>query len=323
MSRARDIASHGYTSTNANILINPSFTVAQRGTSVTLANSGYALDRWSVSGLSSVGGTSVNVLQDINAPYSRMKVLNTGTTTGHSFALQVIEAVNILGSYGKELTLSFGYSSCSSTAPVVTLIQYDSSGGVNYIATDAAVTAYGANKYKYTFTLPSQSISDTPALSEKALQVRITADGAANAPAEWYLWETKLEAGSEATPFVARPYSEELALCLRYFWRIAKEVIYHNITNMAGFSPTNAYGTLPFPVRMRAAPASTNSGADDFYISGAGVNHVPTSIYTDSMTTWSTQLTVIATGLTNGSAYWLRFSNSANADEYLDFDAEL
>ena len=30
---------------------------------------------------------------------------------------------------------------------------------------------------------------------------------------EWSVWETKLEAGSVATPFIARSHGEELALC--------------------------------------------------------------------------------------------------------------
>ena len=45
------------------------------------------------------------------------------------------------------------------------------------------------------------------------MEVLIYPNEANNAPDEWSVWETKLEVGSVATPFIARSHGEELALC--------------------------------------------------------------------------------------------------------------
>ena len=287
---------------NHNILINPSFTVKQRGSSVTLAHSDYTLDRWTVAGKSSIGGNGpVTVTQDVNIPYVRMKVSNQGTPTAHSFAIQKIETVNLFGAFGKEMTLSFGYSSSTSTLPVVSIGQYNASGVVTWLATDAVVTPYGSNKFKYTFTLPNLSPTDTPDLNDAGLQVRITADEGNIAPAEWYLWETKLEAGSVATPFVARPFGEELALCQRYF--IGKLTFRMNMFTTA--VDQRLGGCMYFPVQMRSLPTVLNAG-------GSSNGQVEWSAI-NSPSTYSCRTIFLAK------------TPTANADIscYADFDAEL
>ena len=56
-----------------------------------------------------------------------------------------------------------------------------------------------------------------PDPSETGMQVLIYANERTMPLDEWSVWETKLEVGSVVTPFIARPYGEELALCQRYF----------------------------------------------------------------------------------------------------------
>ena len=75
-----------------------------------------------------------------------------------------------------------------------------------------------------------------------------------NAPSEWSVWETKLEAGSVATPFIARSHGEELSLCQRYYQQMAFSQCY--------MSPQQTAATLDFvfPTEMRAAPSTTRTG---------------------------------------------------------------
>ena len=319
MTRARGVADYGYyPPVNNNILINPSFTVNQRGSSVTLANSGYTLDRWKVAGKSSIGGNGpVTVMQDVNIPYVRMKVINQGTPTAHSFALQMIETVNLFGAFGKEMTLSFGYSSSTSTLPVVSIGQYNASGAVTWLATDAVVTPYGSNKFKYTFTLPDLSTTDTPDLNDVGLQVRITANEGNTAPAEWYLWETKLEVGSVATPSVARSYGEELALCERYFQLYPEKT---TVTGTCYNSELDWYFPFVFP-EMRTSPTVTFSGNPLIFCKNinSDTTSVTSSTNNDNRKSIRLQAQAAAVG-SAGSSGWFQL---IDANSYFSLDAEL
>lgn len=70
----------------------------------------------------------------------------------------------------------------------------------------------------------------------------------------------KLEQGSIATPFVTRPYAEELALCQRYYQRFEKYPIY--TTSTSGFT----YYGLQLYTPMRTIPTI---GSCKFYNSSA------------------------------------------------------
>jgi hypothetical protein len=140
----------------------------------------------------------------------------------------------------------------------------------------------------------------------------------------WQITGVQLEVGKVATPFEHRSYGEELALCQRYFWRVTKETTYHNVTNVAAYSANNAYGTLYFPVQMRAIPSFAHSGVSDFFATGDNNNLTPTTVSADEMSKWNAQISVGETsGFTQGYAYWFRFDSDAPSGQYFQFDAEL
>lgn len=69
----------------------------------------------------------------------------------------------------------------------------------------------------------------------------------------------QLELGSTATPFEFRPYSVELALCQRYYFRYsASDTSASEGTLGVGFaqSPTAGRALINFPVKMRTTPTS-------------------------------------------------------------------
>jgi len=266
MTRARGVADYGYyPPVNNNILINPSFTVNQRGDVIDHNTASYGPDRWRVSGISDTGGTMSQSTTTIDPATGINKLLvKHRNATGPSYIRQYIEAVNLQGLYSKEMTLSFGYSDVSGSGiPWVRVGSWDSSGDFKELYHEAP-TSLGDNRWTCTFTLSTKD-GTIPDPSERGLDVLIWPNEKNNAPSEWSLWETKLEAGSVVTPFIARSHGEELALCQRYYYQPA---------NLAG---TNRYGiwqgrtvnaenynnTFTLPVSMRASPTLTAAIGDD------------------------------------------------------------
>ncbi len=318
MSRARDIASHGYTSTNANILINPSFTVQQRGAVIDHATTSYGPDRWQVRGLSDVGGTMSQTSTSLDATtgVSKLKIEHNGATS-FSVIQQKVEAVNLQGLYGSEITFSFGYSDSGSGDPKVNLLSFDS-GGTEKTLFDAVPTDLGGGRWSCTCTLSTDD-GTFPDPSNRGFSVVIYPNEKNTAPDEWYVWETKLEAGSEATPFVARPYGEELALCQRYLYNmdVGTTVIFP--ATRAGTSKVSF--TVTVPVVMRAAPSySALAGGNDFATRGGGDQESGLSAYSINLSGNSIYMaTDVSFVPDSGSAYVVWVSASGN---YL-FDAEL
>jgi len=66
----------------------------------------------------------------------------------------------------------------------------------------------------------------------------------------------KLELGSVATPFVPRPYGEELALCRRYFY--TQKFVLSSPYAMVAIATTTLTGNILFPTSMRITPTLTN-----------------------------------------------------------------
>ena len=149
------------------------------------------------------------------------------------------------------MTFSFSYSDVGGSGiPKVRVLSYDSSDTSKTLY-DAVPTSLGDNRWACTVTL-STTDGTIPDPSERGMQVLIWPNEKNPPSAKWSLWETKLEAGSVATPFIARQYGEELALCQRYYQVFG---IDHVFAGTGGSTTTIAVSaTLPIPVELRATP---------------------------------------------------------------------
>ncbi len=142
--------------------------------------------------------------------------------------------------------------------------------------------------------------------------------------ATFYITGVQLEKGSTATSFDYRPYSAELAMCQRYYYRIKAVDGSTLFGSSFNYGTTSAIGYIKFPVDMRTNPtALEQSGtATDYrvFYSTASTNcsSVPTF---DSGTVFGASATfTVASGLTGGQGSMLR-ANTSSA--YLGWSAEL
>ena len=244
---------------NHNILINPSFTVNQRG-SVSVSDSAtifdFVSDRWThrPANLVGVGFSSEPVI--INGQGTGIKLSYDSATTGAVFLQQDIEAVNVYQLYAKQVTISFnannvdGINALTETLIDVNIWKKDQTAIVcNPVG---SLVYMGGTRYSQTFDVGTMSDPNLPDPSERGMRVRIhpTVNGGLT---EWKLWNVKLEVGSVATPFIARSYSEELALCQRY---------YQEFTLDPRLSSTAGLGSVPSLSYVLATPMRASPSAD-------------------------------------------------------------
>jgi len=142
--------------------------------------------------------------------------------------------------------------------------------------------------------------------------------------ATFYITGVQLEVGSVATPYERQIYSDQLAQCQRYYFKVTpKNTGYF----LSGFnnSTTVLRGTIYFPVSMRTEPTAieTTGTATDYSVQHSGststnLSAVPSS-FIASLT--SSRLSVsVASGLTQGQGATLQANNDT---AYLAWSAEL
>jgi hypothetical protein len=142
--------------------------------------------------------------------------------------------------------------------------------------------------------------------------------------ATFYITGVQLEKGSTATSFDYRPYTTELQLCQRYYYK-QKSAGTISIFG-SGFNNSTTLGVylVNFPVALRTEPAAleqsgTASHYQAYYAGSVTVcSAVPSFNAADI---WgATVLFTVASGLTTGQASLAR---SASASAYLAWSAEL
>lgn len=233
-----------------NRIINGGFDVWQRGTSSTAIGNVYLADRW-ISAFPT-GGT---ISQSATAPAGSRYAWNYTASASNAFMqmAQQIEFANCYDLQGATVTISF-YAKANNTnagstnltvrtrtsTSVDTQIYFTGSNSDNSIT---LTTSYV--KYTITKTLPSTFGS----LSlEFVVLSSVSGDG-------FSISQVQLEAGSAATPFERRLFSQELALCQRYYCLVGSG------SAGAWASTTSASLGVTFPVTMRASPTLSVTGS--------------------------------------------------------------
>ena len=141
--------------------------------------------------------------------------------------------------------------------------------------------------------------------------------------ATWYITGTQLEVGSTATSFDYRPYTTELQLCQRYYYKIKADSGSSMFGSGYNYSGTQALGLIKFGVTMRITPTALeqNGTAGDYrvFVAGSAVTCTGVPTY-DGACAESADVQFNTTGLTAGQGIFIRATNS---NAYLAWSAEL
>jgi hypothetical protein len=144
--------------------------------------------------------------------------------------------------------------------------------------------------------------------------------------ATFYITGVQLEKGSTVTSFDYRPYGTELALCQRYYQRIAPTTAYTDMAYGYCYSTTDTLLGIFFRTSMRASPSAleTTGTAANYAIAHLGLNTACVSV--PSFASATTELINIVgnvgSGLTVGAGGSLR-SSAGVTTAYLAWSVEL
>ena len=320
-----------------NFVINGDCSIAQRGTSFTSPSNAYTLDRWCST--PSAGGTTWTVSQVASFLTGSKNAIRTQRTSGQTgtpalYLGMAFETNDVIKLQGQVVTWSFyakagadfSASGLQISAQFYTGTGTDQgpfvghTGEITQINTTATLSKTIANRYTYTFTVPSNATS-------ARWNINMLPSNTASTNDYYDITNMQLEVGSVATPFsrAGGTLSGELTACQRYYWRNTSNAPYGPLSLVAGAASTTiVYAPFFFPVDMRVAPTAIEYPTSFTGLSlGDGTNRTAiTGLSLDSQSTRSTNLTsTVASGLTQYRPYYIQCNNASTG--YIAFSAEL
>jgi hypothetical protein len=187
-------------------------------------------------------------------------------------------------------------------------------------------------RYTKTFALPSISGKTVGTNNQLLFELWTSAGSAFNSRAASIgiqtatidFWGIQIEAGSVATPFTTASgtIGGELALCQRYYYRIAASKTYQSMGIGSAFSTTQAAILVNNPVTMRIVPTSIDFSllrltdtTSDIGVTALTIDSTGSSFNVVSV------IATVASGLTQFRPVIL--SGGGNASNFLGFSAEL
>ena len=255
----------------SNPVINSSFQVWQRGTSVSLSASSsgvYTADRWCINTNASQTCTvSRQATSDTtNLPFiqyaSRVQRNSGQTGTGVIYFAQSLETINSYPFIGKTVTMSFyaragaNYSAASSL-----LTAYLASGtgtDQNVLVSYSGLAVVASTSPTLTTTWQRFTVTGTvgSTVTQLAMYFSNTPVGTAGVNDYYEITGVQLDIGSVALPFrtYAATIQGELAACQRYYEPIA---ILAQRNTMAAQSTSSAFGAMFYRVTKRGTPTVT------------------------------------------------------------------
>ncbi len=258
---------------NVNPVLNSSFQVWQRGTSVAFGTYTYTADRWQAYNNGSAATASRQATNDTtNLPfiqYCARVQRNSGSANTNAIQFsQPFESINSIQFAGKTLTYSFyarkgaNYSATSDALGVFVAsgtgtderVLAGYTGANNFISSSATLTSTW-QRFTYTGTVATTA-------TEIGLYFNYVPIGTAGANDYFEITGVQLEVGSVATPFktYAGTIQGELAACQRYLPSVQASVITDIATGLA-YSTTQALVPISFQVTPRVAPTGVTVNA--------------------------------------------------------------
>jgi len=141
--------------------------------------------------------------------------------------------------------------------------------------------------------------------------------------ATFYLTGVQLERNTTATPFEWLPYTTELQLCQRYYWRVNAQSSYTPYGNGWNASTSSGQMVVRHPITMRVKPTSMDYSLLSSTVLGVSEALVATASFdsTNNLGTDASTITITSSGLfTTGFA---TLTAKASTSSYLGFSAEL
>jgi len=315
-----------------NKIINGDFGIWQRGSSFssTTNNSLFTADRWR--GYTDGSGAFTPSQQTFTpgtAPvagyegtyFHRFQITSTGSSANFGLG-QRLEDVRLFA--GQTATVSFWAKADASRSITIYASQSFGSGGSSYNGVTAGSATVTTSWARYTMTFSMPSISGKTIGSGSYIDFIFALPLAVSTID---IWGVQVEAGSVATPFTtaSNTLQGELALCMRYYQRIAGGAAYSFISSgIPASSTTIADFLLPLPVQMRTTPSST------IEVSNLACSDNTTNYSSGTFTFVSVTSGPSVVGLryTHGSAALTQYRpyylcNNSSASGYLGLSAEL
>ena len=245
-----------------NLFINGGCQVGQRG-NVALSNSAVkygACDRWgmypNVSGTHSATSSQATVTWSESGNAIGWTAVTT-VQAGLMLTRQFIESSNVRHLTGKKLTCSFKVFHDVGADVSVNILTLKPNSKDNFASTTdltsntMIATAASGVVTEVSYTWPN-ALTAADCVNGFCVTIQLgTSTSVTNK--NFYVADLQLEEGSVATDFEHRSFGEELALCLRYFWRDAAIEGWFFPINPSN----NVYfrSEIYFPTIMRSSPS--------------------------------------------------------------------
>jgi len=276
-----------------NRIINGDMRIWQRGTTISDPTSGsnfYTADRWGCNrGGDATGAVVSRIASGLTGfEYAlAMQRANGNTSTAAPSLWYSNESTNTYDLAGSQVTLSFWAKagttlSSSGSQMYVAVVSgtgtdqriYSYTGGVAFSVTYQTITTSWV-RYSFTGTVPSNA-------TELGFQISFTPTGTAGADDSIKITGVQLEAGSTATEFERRPIGTELALCQRYYWKVATNVgraVDASNTHQPAIYMRQTMRTAPTLESGATYTVGGGSAGNPFILTGTGATPSPDTVY--------------------------------------------
>jgi hypothetical protein len=251
-----------------NRIINGNMVVDQRNsgaaqTITAAAALAYTVDRWY--GYSTGANVTGQQVAGATANQYRYRFTGAASVTAIGFA-QRIEAINSADLAGTTATLSVDLANSLLTTVTWTAYYANTTDTFGSLASPT-VTSIATGTFTVTSTVTRYNAQiSIPSAATTGLQIVFSVG--AQTSGTWTIGSIQLEVGTKATPYEMQIYSDQLAQCQRYYYKLTPGA---SLPWLGAITQNgNAYASVSFPVEMRTAPTVGDSSPSKVTSSPSG-----------------------------------------------------